>query len=312
MIRKQKLLHTPLITFLLLTIILVLNSFQAVSAQGTVEPVTFAVIGDYGDGTPSEKAVADLVKSWNPAFIVTTGDNNYPSGDSGTIDKNIGQFYSEYIYPYSGTYTSTPGANRFFPSLGNHDLLTEAGKPYYDYFSLPGNERYYDISLPPVHLYILNSNETEPDGFRVDSVQAQWLKTQLALEKSSWKIVVLHLAPYSSGMHGPTAYMQWPFKEWGADLVLSGHDHTYERLSFNGLTYVVNGVGGQSRYNFIDILPQSLIRYNAASGAMRVTATSSTLLTQFINQKGELIDFFILFNNKSPKVFIPAVSMTRW
>ncbi|MEX2055038.1 MAG: hypothetical protein WD972_02550, partial [Candidatus Andersenbacteria bacterium] len=86
---------------------------------------TFAVIGDYGgfhDGTASsEAAVATLVKSWQPQFVITLGDNNYPRGEAATIDDNIGQFYSTYIGSYQGTYGEGASRNNFFPTLGNHD-----------------------------------------------------------------------------------------------------------------------------------------------------------------------------------------------
>src|SRR5262245_6916227 len=68
------------------------------------EMVQFAVIGDFGHAGPAEKDVAELVKSWKPEFIITMGDNNYPCGSSKTIDRNIGQYYHEYIYPYKGKY----------------------------------------------------------------------------------------------------------------------------------------------------------------------------------------------------------------
>src|SRR5689334_15914290 len=83
--------------------------------------LVFAVIGDYGSGEQPEADVANLVKSWNPDLIVTVGDNNYPNGDGKTIDKNIGQFYHEYIYQYNGQYGSGSQTRRFFPTLGNHD-----------------------------------------------------------------------------------------------------------------------------------------------------------------------------------------------
>src|SRR5689334_17939169 len=63
----------------------------------------FAVIGDFSAGQP-EQDVSNLVKSWNPSFVVTVGDNNYPSGDASTIDANVGQYYHQYISPYKGTY----------------------------------------------------------------------------------------------------------------------------------------------------------------------------------------------------------------
>jgi tartrate-resistant acid phosphatase type 5 len=66
--------------------------------------VRFAAIGDYGLAGNNELAVANLVKSWNPDFIVTLGDNNYPLGADSTIDQNIGQYYHDYIYPYKGNY----------------------------------------------------------------------------------------------------------------------------------------------------------------------------------------------------------------
>ncbi|MFZ1281825.1 MAG: hypothetical protein WAR59_13380, partial [Ignavibacteriaceae bacterium] len=70
----------------------------------TFSQVKFAAIGDYGLAGENELAVANLVKGWNPDFIVTLGDNNYPLGADSTIDQNIGQYYHDYIYPYKGTY----------------------------------------------------------------------------------------------------------------------------------------------------------------------------------------------------------------
>ena len=97
----------------------------------------FASIGDYGDDNSDELAVANLVKSWNPDFVITLGDNNYNEGLWETIDNNIGQYYHEFIFPYVGTYGQGSDINRFFPCPGNHDhnnanLL----QPYLDYFDL--------------------------------------------------------------------------------------------------------------------------------------------------------------------------------
>ena len=64
----------------------------------------FAVIGDYGSNTINEERVADLVAGWQPAFVVTTGDNNYDNGAATTIDRNIGQYYSPFIGNYQGQY----------------------------------------------------------------------------------------------------------------------------------------------------------------------------------------------------------------
>lgn len=271
------------------------SSFRKCSKHShppTGHPLTLAVIADYGDATPNAADVAALVKSWQPDYIITAGDNNYPIGAAETIDTNIGQFFSEYIYPYHGTYTPGQSPNRFYPALGNHDVMSYKGQPYFDYFELPGNERYYDVDLGAVHLYVLNSNDSEPDGFRANSVQADWLKQQLALHRDQWNLVVLHDPPYSSGHHGSASWLRWPFKEWGADLVISGHDHSYERLVVDDLTYVVNGLGGQSFYLFNEPLPESIIRYRDDNGALKITADANTLHGAFITRKGEVIDEF--------------------
>jgi len=101
----------------------------------------------------------------------------------------------------------------------------------------------------------------------------------------------MHHPPYSSGAHGSTDWMQWPFAEWGADAVLSGHDHLYERLEVDSLVYFTTGLGGHAAvYDFLNILPQSQFRYNEMHGAMRVQATSRWITFEFINIEGTVID----------------------
>src|SRR5690349_14171177 len=77
-------------------------SAQSLSLAGTT--AHFAAIGDYGAANSNELAVANLIKSWNPDFIITLGDNNYPDGAASTIDSRIGQYFHGYIAPYTGTY----------------------------------------------------------------------------------------------------------------------------------------------------------------------------------------------------------------
>jgi hypothetical protein len=248
------------------------------------------LIGDYGEGNQAEQDVADLVKSWNPELILTVGDNNYPSGAAETIDDRIGRFYSQYISPYNGAYSPGAEQNRFFPTLGNHDWDTAGAQAYFDYFTLPNNERYYDFVWGPVHFFAVDSDSREPDGVSRISPQAQWLQERLAASTSPWKIVYFHHPPYSSGYHGPVDWMIWPFTEWGASAVLSGHDHTYERLLVDGIPYFINGVGGGPIYYFIQIDPRSQVRYNDDYGAMLVTADESRMIFQFITRRGEVID----------------------
>lgn len=260
------------------------------------EVLLFAVIGDYGQAESRQVfPIAEMIDSWHVDFIVTTGDNNYPDGEAETIDDNIGQFYHRYIGDYKGDYNRGSETNRFFPSLGNHDWSLNNIEPYLDYFTLPGNERYYDVVQGPVHLFILDSDPHEPDNVGASSDQAAWLQEAMEASTSPWQIVVMHHPPYSSGPHGSTDWMQWPFVDWGTDAVLSGHDHLYERLEVDGLVYFTNGLGGHAAiYDFLNILPQSLVRYNDSHGAMRIQATSGWLLFEFINIQGEIVDSFTL------------------
>lgn len=262
---------------------------------GPPAPTVFAVIGDYGYNGANEDLVARRVKSWNPAYVVTTGDNNYNTGDPGTIDANIGFYYAQYIAHYSGDYgPDTVRENRFFPSLGNHDVGTRNGEPYLDYFTLPGNERYYQVRKGPVEWFILNSNFTEPDGVGPTTVQGQWLQQALAASAAPWKLVVFHHPPYSSGQHGGSTAMRWPFAAWGADAVLSGHDHTYERFDIGGFPYFVNGLGGKSLYGFSAPEPNSVVRFDTEYGAMRGRADAARLMLSFVTIGGQVIDSLVL------------------
>ena len=257
--------------------------------------IRFAVIGDYGADNQPEADVAKLVKSWNPYFIVTVGDNNYPDGAAATIDQNVGKYYYQFISPYSGQYGSNSGDNRFFPVMGNHDWDSSNGKPYLNYFTLPNNERYYEVALGPVRVFGLDSDEREPDGVTATSKQGRWLQRRLAASRTCWDVVVSHHSPFSSGLHqGSTPYMQWPFRTWGADLVLSGHDHLYERLSIGGLTFIVNGLGGDSLHPFGTPLAGSQVRYSADYGALLVDADKTRLLMRFYSRTGRLIDTYTL------------------
>jgi tartrate-resistant acid phosphatase type 5 len=255
---------------------------------------TFAVIGDYGYHTGiGEGPMSRMVHSWRPEFVVTTGDNNYPDGASSTIDKNVGQYFHDFIAPYKGKYGAGATANRFFPTLGNHDWNTGGAKPYIDYFALPGNERYYEFARGPVHFFMIDSDPHEPDGDTADSKQGKWLKARLAASTSPFNLVLFHHPAYSSGEHGSTGHMQWPFRAWGADAVLNGHDHDYERIMRNGFPYFVNGAGA-GRRDFKKPVAGSVVRFNDF-GAMLVRATRTSMRFQFYTSPtGKLIDDFTL------------------
>lgn len=264
-------------------------------AHLALEPLRFVVLGDYGTTDPETFQVAAMVRALDPWLIVTVGDNNYPSGAASTIDRNIGQHYQAFISPYVGSYGPGALTNRFFPTLGNHDWGTADAQPYLDYFELPGNERYYDFRRGPVHFFALDSDPDEPDGITRDSAQAAWLESRLRSSHAPFRIVYMHHAPYcSSSNHGSQGDLQWPFKEWGASLVLAGHDHLYERLCISGLPYVVNGLGGRDTYDFDDPLGGSEVRFNARHGAMLVEADRDFAHLRFLTSDGSVQDDFVL------------------
>ena len=136
--------------------------------------VRVAFIGDYGEAGEDLATVAALIEAWAPAFIATMGGNNYPIGAADTIDENVGQYFHRYIMPYKGGYgLGSPDFNRFYPSLGNHDWDTPGIAPYLDYFTLPGNERYYDVEWGPLHLFVVDSDPRNPDGIGANENRIQ-------------------------------------------------------------------------------------------------------------------------------------------
>lgn len=272
---------------------------QNSESGGTEGDFSFAVIGDFGldnykpktraqqeanaasvTGTdvaadrhnPHQAAVANLVSSWKPAFVVTTGDNNYPKGEAETIDDNIGKYYAAFIGNYRGRYGAGSKENRFFPVLGNHDWDAPKVrcKPYLDYFTLPGNERYYEFVRGPIHFFMLDNDGHEPDGVKIGSKQYDWFETAIKASRSPFQVVVAHHPPYSSGEHGGKKEADWNFAELGVDLMLSGHDHDYERIERDGIVYVVNGAGGANLRNFKKPIDGSKVRHHQKHGAMRI------------------------------------------
>jgi hypothetical protein len=236
-----------------------------------------------------------MIESWKPDFITTVGDNNYPLGEAATIDRNIGKLYYVYISPYKGNYGTGATTNRFFPIPGHRDWDSPSGlQPYLDYFELPGNERYYEFTRGPVHFFMLDTDNREPDGATATSIQGRWLERELAESKAPWKLVFAHHAPYSSGWVPGIEHMRWPFKTWGADAVLSGYFHVYERLLIGDLPYFVNGLGGAFISGFGDTDANSRFRYEESNGALLVDATDVRITFRFVTRSGRIVDEYSL------------------
>lgn len=192
--------------------------------------------------------------------------------------------------PYRGRFGRGARENHFFPCLGNHDWDTPNAQPYLDYFSLPNNERYYDVVRGPVQLFLLDSDANEPDGTDAESLQGRWFEAHVKASSAPWKLVFFHHPPYSSGPHGSSIGMRWPFAEWGASIVYSGHDHTYERLSVDGFPYIVNGVGGNTLYELGEPIPESVVRNADVHGLVLVTASQTELSSRFLDDRGRELD----------------------
>jgi len=178
--------------------------------------------------------------------------------------------------------------------MGNHDWESQNAAPYLAYFTLPGNERYYEFVEPPAHFFAIDSDPHEPDGTTIGSVQAEWLRTRLAASTQPYRFVYMHHAPYSSSENGSQSNLQWPYAAWGASAVLSGHDHTYERIMRDAIPFFVNGAGGHSRYAFLTVLSGSFMQYNADFGAMLVEVDRASATFRFITRGRAVIDTHVV------------------
>lgn len=254
------------------------------------DPVVISVIGDFGTGGHQAGDVAELVHGWEPDAVITVGDNNYPSGDWSTIDRNIGLNYSRYIHPYVGEYGAGGDENRFFPALGNHDWRRGHIDAHHRYFELPGNERFYDVVVGPVHVFVLDSDPREPDGREWGSKQSRWFVDAVSRSESAFQVVTFHHAPFSSGHHGGTEEMRWPFADVGVDMVFAGHEHNYERLTVDGIPYVVAGNSGAGLRPMELRHPAQRAWNHTDWGAVRVEATRARLTLVAVTRDREVLD----------------------
>lgn len=211
-------------------------------------PQKIAVIGDFGcnaTGCYAQK-VSQLVQSFSPDIVVSTGDDNYPAGDESTICANL-QPYKAYILSTHAVCPSTPagGINKFYSVLGNHDYSCSGPPscwgnphPYLNYFSFPlnasypaMNERVYDFTQGKARFYMMNTNYFSDPSTPL-TTQKAWLSSQLSSSTSTWNFLVGHSAAYSTGTPSGT-YTGDPALETfflpGLDAYLTGHFHGYER-----------------------------------------------------------------------------------
>ena len=305
----------------------------------------FAVIGDYGTNdkcNTNESAVAQMVNSWNPAFIITLGDNIYFGKNNNTQNSCTHEHVNDYdsvVKKYYGNYfTKNINTNRFYPCIGDHEIAGELDmdprpgfylRYYLDFFVLPGNERYYTFQKGNIRFISLNNDFAgrstytvpgvysdttvwEPDGIDSSSVQGQWCRNILDTSTAKWKIVYQHKPPYFSFLESKLDMykrVRWPFKRWGAHIVLTGDLHWYERVRKDNMTYITNGLGGgkfdplfdDTLTNFVRI-PESKLLYNDNYGAQIVEEYNDSLVFKFVTISGEVIDRYVLLQPRTVKI----------
>ena len=273
------------------------NWFMTSPAAGEDTPVRLWVIGDSGSPGKIAWSVRDAMKSWiddNPRegkpFLdqwVTLGDNAYRSGSN-----------QQYRFGFFDTYSTILSNVAPWPGYGNHDARRRA---FFEIFSLPeqaesggvasSTEHYYSFDYANVHTVMLDSQDSDRDP---DSEMLNWLKRDLEAYKASgqdWLIVAFHHPPYSKGSHdsddegdsgGRMKDMRSTvlpvLEQYGADLVMSGHSHGYERSYLMDCHY-----GDSSQFSDKNIVSQGVEGQNldfikakgAHSGTVYVVAGAS-------------------------------------
>ena len=277
------------------TLAVVAAVLAAPTPAGAQDPATgpIAVVGDLGTDDAAARRVADVVARQQPSIVISTGDNVYDDAD---YPRRVGDYYGSWV-----------DAGTFFPVAGNHDY-DEGIEAFDSYFAYLKGLRTYTRIVGDVQYYLLDS-EAALASETSRASQRAWLARWLPRSRAAWQVVVLHHPPYSSGArHGSTREVQWPFRRWGADLVLAGHEHQYERIVRDGLTYVVNGAGGRGLYPFGASAPGSRIRFDRDHGALILTASRTTLTGEFWTVDGVRVDRFVLVRGGNP---VPRVDVRR-
>ncbi len=237
------------------------------------------------EGDEQTAALLDKI----PGTVFTLGDNVYPSGSA----KQFAKCYE----PTWGRHRS-----RTRPVPGNHDYRTRGAAGYFGYFGgaagdpTSGN---YSYDLGTWHVIVLNSNCGDIGGCGPGSRQESWLKADLAAHPAPCTAAMWHHPRYSSGDHGDDTDMRPMWKilyEAGAELVLSGHDHTYERFApqnafgrldpERGIRQFVVGTGGKERYEWEKIDRDSEVRNNETFGVLKLTLRPDAYDWEFVPVAG--------------------------
>jgi hypothetical protein len=188
--------------------------------------------------------------------------------------------------------------------VGNHEYMTQGAQGYYAYFGAAAGDPargYYSYQVGSWHVVVLNSNCEEVGGCGAGSPQEAWLRADLAANRSECALGYWHHPRFSSGsVHGDNAFMRdlWrTLQELGVDVVLTGHEHNYERFApqdadgradpTRGIREFVVGTGGHpTLYPFAPPRPNSEVRETGTYGVLKLTLGSGSYDWQFLPTAG--------------------------
>ena len=251
-------------------------------------PVVFAGAGDIAIEGGNSEATAKLLDTIG-GDVFALGDIAYPNGTR-----------EDFRGPFDRTWGRHVG--RMHPAPGNHEYNTPGAAGYFGYFggiAGPPGLGYYSFNLGAWHVISLNSNAQER-GSGVDvspnSPQGQWLQADLNLHPAKCTLAFWHHPLFSSGQNRPSPWMRELFRVlWNAnaDVVLTGHDHLYERFGpqtadgapdpVRGIRQFVVGTGGvPANYQFVTSQPNSEQRIRMENGVLKLTLLADSYQWEFI------------------------------
>jgi len=250
-----------------------------------MQPQVFVGAGDIAVcGSANTEATAKILDR-TPGFVYLLGDNAYPGGTA--------EQYANCFGPTWGRQRA-----RTYPVPGNHDWDGSGGAPYFAYFGAAAGQAglgYYSFELGGWHVLSLNSNVAAQPG----STQYEWAKSDLARNSSACTLAMWHHPRFSSGRHGNNLQMTdiWRLlQNAGAELVLSGHDHHYERFAAQnadgrsdplGLKQFVVGTGGAELRSPLRVEANSEVRDGTSNGVLKLTLYAQTYDWEFVPIDGQ-------------------------
>src|SRR2546430_6055724 len=185
---------------------------------------------------------------------------------------------------------------RFYAALGNHDDPSERQYPQFNM----GGDRYYTFVKRNVRFFVLDSNV-------LDAKQLAWIENALQQSNDKWKICYFHHPLYSDGKtHGSQvdlrAVLEPLFVKYGVNVVLSGHDHVYERIKpQKGIYYFVSGAGGRLREGDVQTSPLVEKSFDRDMHFMLFEVVGNQMYFQAISRTGETVDSGALVNQRKQK-----------